>query len=414
MKLTKPQQLISDDRNRFRVAACGRRFGKTFLAINEMAKYARHPNKRILSIANTYRQVKGTIWDELKNQMYRVNWVKKINESDLSIELINGSKIFLRSADNKDALRGAKYDFIVMDECADINPDTWYSVLRPTLADTKGHALFIGSPKGRNWFYDLWVQGGATEDWSSYQYTTIEGGQVDLDEIEAARRDTDVRRFEQEYEAQFVSYEGVIFYAFTEDNVQERPILPNARTPLHIFVDFNINPMSAVIAEKQGEHIHMFDEIEIWSSNTFEMVKEIRRRYGSDRQMFVYPDASGSHGSTNSAGVSNHMILQNNGFILRTPNKNPPIVDSIASVNSRFRSSNGDINLTLSPACARTRECLIKHTYKENTRIPTKDQGYDHLTDCIRYGVHGMFPLKQDFQGQVMAPRRQNAGRMLR
>lgn len=414
MKLTKPQQTISDDSARFRVVAAGRRFGKTFLAINELAKYARHPNKRILSIANTYRQVKGTIWDELKNQMYRVNWVKKVNESDLCIELINGSKIFLRSAENKDALRGAKYDFIVMDECADINPDTWYSVLRPTLADSKGHALFIGSPKGRNWFYDLWVQGGATEDWSSHQYTTVDGGNVDQVEIEAARRDTDVRRFEQEYEAQFVSYEGVIFYAFTEDNVQERPVLQTPRTPLHIFVDFNINPMSAVIAEKQGEHIHMFDEIEIWSSNTFEMVKEIRRRYGSDRQMFVYPDASGSHGSTSSAGVSNHMILQNNGFILRTPNKNPPIVDSIASVNSRFRSSNGDINLTLSPACARTRECLIKHTYKENTRIPTKDQGHDHLTDCIRYGVHGMFPLKQDFQGQVMAPRRQNAGRMLR
>ena len=414
MKLTKPQQTISDDSARFRVVAAGRRFGKTFLAINELAKYARHPNKRILSIANTYRQVKGTIWDELKNQMYRVNWVKKVNESDLCIELINGSKIFLRSAENKDALRGAKYDFIVMDECADINPDTWYSVLRPTLADSKGHALFIGSPKGRNWFYDLWVQGGATEDWSSHQYTTVDGGNVDQVEIEAARRDTDVRRFEQEYEAQFVSYEGVIFYAFTEDNVQERPVLQTPRTPLHIFVDFNINPMSAVIAEKQGEHIHMFDEIEIWSSNTFEMVKEIRRRYGSDRQMFVYPDASGSHGSTSSAGVSNHMILQNNGFILRTPKKNPPIVDSIASVNSRFRSSNGDINLTLSPACARTRECLIKHTYKENTRIPTKDQGHDHLTDCIRYGVHGMFPLKQDFQGQVMAPRRQNAGRMLR
>ncbi len=77
MKLTKPQQTISDDLARFRVVAAGRRFGQNILAINELAKYARHPNKRILSIANTYRQVKGTIWDELKNQMYRVNWGKR-------------------------------------------------------------------------------------------------------------------------------------------------------------------------------------------------------------------------------------------------------------------------------------------------------------------------------------------------
>ena len=394
MKLTKPQQTISDDSARFRVVAAGRRFGKTFLAINELAKYARHPNKRILSIANTYRQVKGTIWDELKNQMYRVNWVKKVNESDLSIELINGSKIFLRSAENKDALRGAKYDFIVMDECADINPDTWYSVLRPTLADSKGHALFIGSPKGRN-------------------YTTIQGGNVDPEEIEAARRDTDKRRFEQEYEAQFVSYEGVIFYAFTDENVQEIPILPNARTPLHIGCDFNKNPMSAIIAHKEGEHLHIFDEIELWSSDTFELVKEIRNRYGSERQMFVYPDASGGASSTNSK-VSNHIILQNNGFILRTPNRNPSIIDSIASVNSRFRTTSGDIKLTISPKCTRLRECLIKHTFKPGTRIPDKDSGFDHMTDSGRYLVHGMFPLKQDFQGQIMAPRRQNTGRMLR
>ena len=414
MKLTKPQQTISNDPARFRVVAAGRRFGKTFLAINELAKYARFPNKRILSIANTYRQVKGTIWDELKNQMFRVKWAKKVNESDLSIELVNGSKIFLRSADNKDALRGAKYDFIVMDECADINPDTWYSVLRPTLADTKGHALFIGSPKGRNWFYDLWVQGGATKDWSSYQFTTIEGGQVDQEEIEAARRDTDSRRFEQEYEAQFVSYEGVIFYAFTEDNVVEKPTLTTPRTPLHIACDFNINPMSAIIAEKSKDHLHIYDEIEIWSSNTFELVKEIRRRYGSDRQMFVYPDASGQASSTNSPGVSNHIILQNNGFILRTPKRNPPVIDSIASVNSRLRSSTGEIKLTIAPECVRLRECLIKHTFKPNTRIPDKDSGYDHLTDCVRYLVHGMFPLRQDLQGHIAPPKRQNVGRFVR
>ena len=184
MKLSKPQQTISKSKARFKVCVAGRRFGKSFLSINELAKFARMPDQRCLYVAPTYRQAKTVIWDELKNQLYAVRWIKKVNESDLTIHLINGSTISIRSSDNKDALRGAKYNFIVLDECADMDPDTFYSVLRPTLSDTKGHALFIGSPKGRNWFYDLYVQAGATDDWSAHQYTTIQGGNVDEEEGE--------------------------------------------------------------------------------------------------------------------------------------------------------------------------------------------------------------------------------------
>ncbi len=85
-------------------------------------------------------------------------------------------------------------------------------MLRPTLSDTKGHALFIGSPKGRNHFYELWSSAEHTEDWARWQFTTLDGMQVDAEEIQAARRDLDERQFDQEYLAQFVSYSSVIFY----------------------------------------------------------------------------------------------------------------------------------------------------------------------------------------------------------
>lgn len=410
MILSEPQKVISADSTRFRVCCAGRRFGKTFLAINELAKFSRFPGRRVLFIANTYRQAKQTCWDELKTQLYQRNWIQKVNESDLCIILRNNSRIYLRSADNKDALRGAKYDFIVMDECADIDAETWFSVLRPTLSDTGGHALFIGTPKGRNWFYDLFVQAGAQQDWSSHNYTTIQGGFVPQEEIDAAKRDLDERTYLQEYEANFVDYSGVVFYAFSEHNMRKAPELSPSNA-IHIGLDFNVDPMSAVVCLQQGDHLMVIDEIEIYGSNTHEMVLEIQRKFGINRQIFVYPDASGAKRSTTSPGLSDHIILKNSGFIVRSASSNPPISESIASVNSRLRTSSGDIKLWIDPQCKKLRECLIKHTYKEGTRVPTKDQGYDHMTDALRYVVHMLYPLRPNIVSKgVHAPR--SIGRM--
>ena len=86
MKLSAPQQTISDHSARFKVCAAGRRFGKSFLSINELAKFARKPHQRCLYVAPTYRQAKTVIWEELKSQLYAVKWIKKVNESDLTPE----------------------------------------------------------------------------------------------------------------------------------------------------------------------------------------------------------------------------------------------------------------------------------------------------------------------------------------
>lgn len=398
MKLTSPQHAISNDNNRFRVVVAGRRFGKSYLSINEIAKFARLPNQKVLYVAPTYRQAKTVIWDDLKEMLYAVNWIKKVNESDLSILLVNGSKISIRSSDNKDALRGAKYNFIVLDECADMDPDTFYTVLRPTLSDTKGSALFIGSPKGRNWFYDLYVQAGATEDWNAHQYTTIQGGQVDEEEIEAAKRDMDERQFQQEYLASFVDYAGVIYYAFSEENMKQydRSTL-SPRDPLHIGMDFNINPMSAVVCviNKTGT-MHIIDEIEIYSSNTLELINEIKARY-PNRTIFAYPDASGQALKTSAAGITDHIMLQNAGFKVKVNKTNPPVVDRINSVNSMLCNNYGERKLLVDPSCKRVRECLIKHTYKEGTRQPNKDGQYDHLGDALGYVVYQNFVIGREY-----------------
>lgn len=396
MQLTEPQSLISQSESRFRVAACGRRFGKSYLAMNEMAKFARFPDQRILAVAPTYKQCKNIWWSDLKGMLLDRNWVKKINESELQITLVNNSTITLRSSENYDALRGGKYNFIVLDEFADMNPDAWYQVLRPTLSDMQGHALFIGSPKGRNHFYDMWLNANSTEDWCAWQFTTLEGGNVPETEIESAKRDLDDRTFEQEYLAQFVNYSGVIFYAY-DDVANRQPYDWNQfteRTPIFLSIDFNRSPITCGVWVKGADSLHAIDEIEIYGSNTHELVTEIKNRYGN-RQYYAYPDATGSRQNTNSNGMSDHIILNNNGIKTINGKINPNVNDSIASVNALLCSGDGDRRLLIDPKCKKIRECMLKYVYKEGTRIPDKDNIHDHFADGIRYISHGVFPVKQ-------------------
>ena len=397
MKLTAPQKIISSDPNRFRVVSAGRRFGKSFLAINELAKYARLPKQKILYVGPTYRQVKTVIWDELKEQLGKRRWIRKVNESDLKITLVNGSTIILRSTENYDSLRGTKFNFAVLDEVQDIKPDAWTQVIRPTLSDLLGHALMIGTPRGQgNWFYELWSQAKTREDWNSFQYTTLEGGNVLPSEVEAARRDLDERTFEQEYCAKFVNYSGQIFYSYSAENVVEFDQSKfTDRTAIHIGMDFNVSPLVAIVGIKSATQLHIIDEIEIYGSNTNEMVQEIRNRYGAFRQVYVYPDATGSRQNTNSNGVSDHIILQNAGFKIISGKVNPVVLDSIASVNSLLLNGSNQRNLLIDPRCQKLIKNIIGYSYKEGTRIPDKSSGYDHMADALRYIVHKLFPLQQ-------------------
>ena len=398
MILSKPQQVVSEDPHRFRICISGRRFGKTMLAINELAKYSTKPKQRCLALYSTYGQAKNTIWNELKDRLLAVNWVKKINESELTITLKNDSIIYVKSADNREALRGSKYNFIVLDEAADLHRDVWSTICRPMLADTQGHALFIGTPKGKgSWLYDLYVKAGAERDWNTHTYRTIDGGWVTAEEIEAAKRDLSEREFRQEFLAEWQDYSGIIYHAFDEANMKTDDFPIEELRTLHIGMDFNGSPMSAVIGYINQNKLHIFDEIEIYQSNTYEMIDEIKRRY-PNRNYIAYPDASGSHRSTNSH-LSDHMILSNNGFKIIAGKANPSVIDRINAVNSMLCNANQQRNLTIDPKCRKMRECLIKMSYKEGTRIPDKDQIHDHMSDALGYLVYQNFGIKRDITG---------------
>ena len=405
MPLSLAQQTIADNTKRFRVVVAGRRFGKTHLAIRELCYFARSPNKEVWYIAPTYRQSKQIVWRKLKHKLQDLRWTKKVNEAELSILLKNGSTIALKGADNADSLRGVGLDFMVMDEFADIDPEAWYEVLRPTLADKQGGALFIGTPKGMgNWAHDLFTSElEQPEQWASFQYTTIEGGNVKPEEILAAKQDLDERTFRQEFMATFETYAGRIYYAFDRKDNTQAPEKVDLSV-LYIGMDFNIDPMSAVIAVRQGDALYVIDEIRMFSSNTAEIVDEIKSRYPHSK-VWVYPDPASRQRKTSAGGTTDMLILQNAGFVVKAPNSHTPVRDRINAVNARLCDTTGSRKLFIHPKCKYTIEGLERHTYKEGSSQPDKDSGYDHMMDALGYMVDYMFPIRKD-TSNIAQPRR--------
>ncbi len=395
MPLSKPQKEVITNTSRFRVLITGRRFGKTYLAINELAKFARYSNKKVWYVAPSYRQAKSICWNELKDKLIKHKWVKSINNSDLTIVLRNNSRISLRGADNENSLRGIGLDFLVMDEFADIHKQAWYEVLRPTLSDTQGHALFCTSPRGfGNWSYQLYKLAETNKDWQSFKYTTLEGEQVSKEEIEQAKDDLDLRTFQQEYEATFVNYSGMIYYNFNrEKNIIET--FRNNHLTLHIGLDFNVEPMCAVVSVIENDIIIVIDEIQIYSSNTNEMVDEIKTRY--NKKIIIYPDPSARQRKTSAGGMTDLAILINAGFEIKCRNKAPLVRDRINAVNSKLKNVKGQNSLFILNSCKNVIKSIERQIYKEGTHIPDKDSGYDHMNDALGYLIEYNYPLKRDF-----------------
>jgi PBSX family phage terminase large subunit len=406
MSLNPGQREVTSSEARFRVVIAGRRWGKTHLAIRELAKVCRHPGKRAFYVAPTYRQAKQIVWDTLKWRLQDLNWIKKVNESDLTVTLINGSTISLRGADNPDSLRGVGLDFCVMDEFAMIDEKAWSEVLRPTLSDKRGSAMFISTPMGQgNWAYDLYQRGKATDEhhWESFQYTTLDGGNVPEEEIEQARRDLDERTFRQEYMATFETAGNRIYYGFDRGtHVRAESYDMSA---LYTGWDFNIDPMSVVVAVRKGDHLHVIDEIKMFSSNTNEAVEEIKGRYPKSR-IWAFPDPASRQRKTSAGGVTDLTILQNAGFVVKCPSSHTPVRDRINAVNSRLKSASGDVNLTFAPTVKNTIEGLERQTYKPGTTTPDKDNDYNHMMDALGYMVDYLFPVKRDRDPNMVQPSR--------
>lgn len=207
------QQEVFKDTTRFKVVAAGRRCGKSRMAaVTLLIEGLKCPQgSAVLYVSPTMGQSRQIIWDLLLDLGRDIITNSHVN--NLDITLINGARIYVRGADRPDTLRGVSLTYAVLDEVADIKPEAWEQVIRASLSDKKGRALFIGTPKGRNWFYDTFKLGesGGDSDWKSWHFTTQDNPLIDPTEIESAKKTLSTFAFKQEYMASFSNAGSDIF-----------------------------------------------------------------------------------------------------------------------------------------------------------------------------------------------------------
>jgi len=202
-------QIFHSDK-RFKIVAAGRRFGKSYLSAWLLLIQAiQSESKDVFYIAPTFQQAKDIMWAMLKD--LGRDLIAQAHENTAVLTLINGRKIYLKGSDRPETLRGVGLSYVVLDEYASMKPQVWEQIIRPTLADVKGEALFIGTPAGKNHFYDLYKDAFEDDDWDAFQFTSRDNPFLPPEEIVAASKSMSSMSFRQEFEASFETGSGGIF-----------------------------------------------------------------------------------------------------------------------------------------------------------------------------------------------------------
>lgn len=265
---------------RFKVLSAGRRWGKTRLGVNECIDAA-VKGGRAWWVSPSYK-TSEVGWRPLR-QIARKIPNAEVRLVDRTVTLPGGGFVAVRSADNPDSLRGEGLDFVVMDECAFMQREAWTEAIRPALSDRLGKALFISTPKGRNWFWEAYQRGVGQEDgWRSWQFPTSTNPFIDKGEIEAAKRDLPEIIFRQEYLAEFVDDQGGVFRRVQEAAVLQ-PSEPDPKRQYIAGVDVAASVDYTVVTvmdteSKEMVYMDRFNRVDY--PVLIDRLESVYRRYG--------------------------------------------------------------------------------------------------------------------------------------
>jgi hypothetical protein len=267
--------------------------------------------------------------------------------------------------------------------------NVWGEIIQPTLAETHGRCLFVGTPTGtQNHFYDLFVKGQSNDsDYKSWQFTTLEGGFISPEEVENAKKNLDKRTFEQEYLASFITAANRCAYNFNRD-IHCRVMEKSSR--MFWGIDFGVaSYMTAILmCENTAGEVYVFDEIGMQNSNTFELAKLMQLK---GRGLPCYPDPAGKSRTSNST-KSDHKILQEAGFTVIAKKANPTQKDRMNALNRMLEDATGKHKLFINPKCTNTIRDLELCTL-ENGHI-LKTETLSHFLDGLMYPLDYRYGFK--------------------
>ena len=388
--VTIAQDQIAKDRHRFRVINCGRRFGKTTLAIEEIKGFAIARKTRICYIAPTIQQARDIAWAMMLTELKPI--IVKAVESpsrEITVKNLKGttSLIQLRGWEAIETLRGQQFDFIVIDEVASMRNFwlNWQEVIRPTLTDTRGQVMFISTPKGFNHFYDLYNLEDKDQDYKSFHFTSYDNPFLPVEELDKAKLEIPEDRFAQEYLADFRKTEGLVYKEFdrTRHVTEEQP-KQIVRTMAGI--DWGHTNPASVHRYREDRDGHYWIDSEYYKTGrTTEQIIDFAKTFSPQE---VYPDPAEPDRveMANSSGLNVMQVSKD-------------IEAGIDSVKTLFKQN----RIHIHPDCKNLILELETYHYPERkpgqneNETPVKEN--DHGMDEMRYVLHNQKPATniQDF-----------------
>ena len=393
---------------RFFVMVCGRRFGKTTASAMEATFYASQPNKRIWLVGLSYDKA-DLMFREVWQKMVvgHSNDIIRASEKERIIKFKWNTTVEAKSADNPDSLVGEGLDLLIIDEAAKVKRKIWDMYLSPTLSDRKGKAIFITTPEGFNWVYDLYLLGKDDELWESHQAPSWDNhfafplGKSDQFLLER-KRNMAKEVYEQEYGAKFTSFAGRV-YPFERDlDVGKFPYNPNFPTFCSIDFGYRMPAVGWFQIHRVGGiwHINMIDEI-IHETNikTDTLADKILSKKYNVRRYYGDPAGMQAQGQS---GLGDIEIFRRKGIKIFT--KRDKVSRSIASGVSHVRgfieNAQNERFFHINEKCTGIMMDLENYRYpepKEGADLktePVKDGYHDHGCDMIRYFFINQFPIK--------------------
>lgn len=377
------------------------------------------PNAEILVLATTLRQVKNLHFRPLflsNEPLVDKSLIKSINKTDMSVELVNGSRIMFASTENIQALRGLTLNSVYCDEAAFMPLDDVLEVIEPIISARQGRIVLISTPKGKNAFYRYLMKGLKNSPFFTRGFRSwlisIEDDIVVIPNkqarIERAKSVLSGPRYAQEYLSSFDALEGIVYKEYHDllNHSSKQLSLTDPQSGknkgLFIGLDLNVAKMVAVVAQEfvdpvtKIRELHVVDELSLTNTNTAKMAEAINRKYGQFKgRIWICPDATGRARKT-AASETDLRILERAGFKVLANKSNPLITDRVNTVNHAFCAANGTRRLYIAPHCKETIHSITNQTYDPKTNQPEKGKGENDISgpsDSLGYLVMQRIPM---------------------